>query len=277
MWGVEHYYIQHKIGKKMTTLNQIKYKLISFFENHKQINQVVYSDKFDFAAIRNLTYPAVNIIYTSASVNGKMLSHGFNVLILDLIQPDNSVSEDEIISDTLLMAEDFYAWLWTVPDFVFSRKSSIDLVSDDNGDRVSGVSFLINLDVVRSDNVCIAPLDVIENPVETFIAYWGWVDSVEEVNSLETIQALQGNKTLPINSNVSADYRQNSVPKYLIMAEPITEPVKTKWYGSTLNQGTIGVNEDDLFGTPSTVDGMRVYSTAYKTQQTETTINFIKD
>lgn len=141
----------------MITLNQLKYKLIDFFKNHKQVNEVSYADNFSFAANRQLVYPVVNIEHLEANVQDKKINHSYNIIIGDLIEAANTQSEDEVISDAMQIAEDFFAWLWEQKEFVFIKSANIQKFSDDNGDRVSGITFRVALSIIRSQNICLNP------------------------------------------------------------------------------------------------------------------------
>ncbi|MBN9295384.1 MAG: hypothetical protein J0I41_00165 [Filimonas sp.] len=146
----------------MITLNQIKYKLIDFFKNHKQVNEVSYTDDFSFAANRELIYPVVNIEYLEANVQDKKINHSYNMIIGDLIDAANTQSEDEVISDAMQIAEDFFAWLWEQKEFVFMKNTNIQKFSDDNGGRVSGITFRIALSILRNQNICNTPINFLE-------------------------------------------------------------------------------------------------------------------
>jgi len=110
---------------------------------------------------------------------------------------------------------------------------------------------------------------------ETFIAYWGYVDDPSTLTTSGSITGLQGSGVFNHGADVLADYRSNTVPKFLVMAQPLTEPAKIDWYGSTLNQGQIGNPDTDLFKAPITVGTFDVYITVYPTTQTDTKIKFL--
>lgn len=141
----------------MLTLNNIKHKLLDIFNNHPQLHSVVYSDEFSFSAERNLVYPVANIEYLESSINNKLVIHSFNIKIGDLVHAEKLEFEDEIYSDLLLVAEDLLSLIDEVEGFTLIKTSSIQKFSDENGDRVSGLTFRINLQVVRTQNVCIVP------------------------------------------------------------------------------------------------------------------------
>lgn len=141
----------------MLTLNQIKYKLIEFFNSHAQINQVVYSDDFDFNAERNLNYSLVNIEYLDSNISNRLMNHRFKFVIADLLNTEIEGHSDEIVSDCLQIAEDFFAWLYDQPEWSFNKSSSIQKFADDTSDRTSGVVFIVTLGVIRKQNSCEAP------------------------------------------------------------------------------------------------------------------------
>lgn len=102
--------------------------------------------------------------------------------------------------------------------------------------------------------------------------YWGWKDA--PITTTAEILDLQGSGQVATGANtIIANYTQNSAPKYLIMAEPADQPLKRKWFGTDLNKGDIGTDQD-LFGAPVIIGGYRVYTTAYKTSQTDTVLQF---
>ena len=105
-----------------------------------------------------------------------------------------------------------------------------------------------------------------------FTAYWGWMDELASDPTESEIEAslnhAQFNKTGP----VSANFMANTDPAILWMAEPTTEPAKTKWYADILNNGDIGVGE--LFEAPTTIGAYRFYKTSYETSNTDAPIEF---
>lgn len=107
----------------------------------------------------------------------------------------------------------------------------------------------------------------------TVTAYYGW----KAGSGALTLSQIQAGTAVGITAgaDITADYRANTQPMYLWMAEPSSEPLKTKWYGSVDNNGNIGTDQD-LFGPPAVADGFRFYITEYPTQNAETTIQFRK-
>lgn len=143
----------------MLTLNQIKKLMIDFFNAHKQIKDVKYCDDFDFAADRTLNYPVNNIEYLNSNISNRTINHAFKIVLGDLMNDNIDGIEDEIYSDMLLVAEDFFAWIANQEGFSFNKTSSINKFVDDKGDRVAGIVFTITLAVIRTQNICIIPTD----------------------------------------------------------------------------------------------------------------------
>lgn len=104
--------------------------------------------------------------------------------------------------------------------------------------------------------------------------YWGWKDDITAADNDVEVEALQMSDTFISGTDLTADFTANTDPKILIMAEPKTEPAKTRWFGSIFNQGTIGDPDTDLFGPTFETTSYRVYYTVYLTQQTDTPIQF---
>jgi hypothetical protein len=110
--------------------------------------------------------------------------------------------------------------------------------------------------------------------VPLITAYWGWVADPASINSANAVTSLShGTGSFVTGATITADFRSNTSPLYLWMAEPAAQPLKTKWFGTDLNKGNIGTDQD-LFGAPTTVEGFRVYFTNFPTQQNDTTLQF---
>ncbi|MBC7424973.1 MAG: hypothetical protein H7321_00445 [Bacteroidia bacterium] len=142
----------------MKKLNQLKNILTTWFENHRQISSVYYSDDFDFNAERNINYPVSNIEWMESNVNGKKTTHTYKIILADLLDDNIKGHEDEIFSDMMLIAEDLFAWAQDEEGFEFSKSINIQKFVDDAGDRTAGITFRIQISTVRSQNVCASPM-----------------------------------------------------------------------------------------------------------------------
>lgn len=142
----------------MLTLTQIKQRLIDWFSSHAQINTVVFANDFEFSAERNLVYPVVNLSFIGSRINERMLDYSIKVKIGDLVSEDDTNLQDYVISDSILIAEDFFTFLQYEEGWVFTRSSTIRPLIDNGGDRISGVEFTVIVSVVRSQNTCEKPV-----------------------------------------------------------------------------------------------------------------------
>lgn len=82
--------------------------------------------------------------------------------------------------------------------------------------------------------------------------------TVEEIEAGSLGTGIHGQKTTVLYSNPSDDF--------LWYAEPSSEPLKTRWYNTGLNQAPIGT--DELFDFPTTIGSWRLYVTSYATSFT---------
>jgi hypothetical protein len=113
-----------------------------------------------------------------------------------------------------------------------------------------------------------------DNGIKTAIALYGWVDNIATLSNEVALLTTARAKAYYVKGGViSIDYKPNTVPKILWMAELATEPVKTRYAIATGTSGVIG-DPADLFGVPMIVGNYRLYSTAYLTQQTEAPVQF---
>lgn len=144
----------------MLTLNQIKYILTGWFNNHAQINSTYYCDDFDFNAARTISYPVSNIEYMESNVKDKQTTHTYKIVLADLVDQNIAGHEDEIQSDMLQIAEDLFAWAQYYEGFSFAKSVNIQKFMDDTDDRTSGIVFKIQLTVIRSQNTCQIPTKI---------------------------------------------------------------------------------------------------------------------
>lgn len=143
----------------MLTLNQIKQRLITFFNNHSQINTVIYADDFDFAAYPDIIYKVVHIQAVNSIIRGSEIIHQFKLMIADIEDPNNQGSEDDIFSDCELIANDFLAYFGDddYPDFLMDTNTTYQRFSESNTDRTAGVVFTANVRQTREINPCTIP------------------------------------------------------------------------------------------------------------------------
>lgn len=102
--------------------------------------------------------------------------------------------------------------------------------------------------------------------------FWGW--SAAAPATAGQIQAGQGSDSIVSGSTITANFIPNVAPNVLWMAEPVTEPIKTKWFGDPLNNGAIGNPATDTF-LFTVVGSYRLYYTQFQTLQTLEPLQFL--
>ena len=143
----------------MKTLNQLKTILKDWFNNHAMINSVYYEDDFDFNSERSIDYPVANIEFLSGNINDVEMLYNFKVVIADITKPDDTEMEDNIHSDALQIAEDFFTFLQNYEVGIsFNKISTLNKFTDDTGDRTSGIVFTFTLSTIRPQNRCWTPV-----------------------------------------------------------------------------------------------------------------------
>jgi hypothetical protein len=150
----------NNIYLKMITINKYKQILTGFFKKHLQINTVLFGSKLDLAGNENIIYPVANIQFMDSSVSGNNVIDRFQFTLADLQNPNNNESEIEIINDLTLIAYDLINYLYGDDyEFLFevSNVTSISPFTDDFGDLISGVTFIINIAQQRIINPCSTP------------------------------------------------------------------------------------------------------------------------
>ena len=141
----------------MLTLNQIKKILKDYFNAHALINSVYYMDDFNFNAERSIDYPVANIEYVNSDINIGVMNHNYKIVIADLCELDNAEMEDNIHSDSLQIAEDFFTYLQNYEGLIFKKTSSINHFTEDTGDLAAGIVFTVQLGTIRKQNWCDSP------------------------------------------------------------------------------------------------------------------------
>ncbi|WP_428329052.1 hypothetical protein [Mucilaginibacter sp.] len=143
----------------MLTLNQIKQRFIEFFEGHSQINTVIYADDFDFAAYPDILYKVVHIQPVNSYINGNEIIHQFKLMVADIEDPNFQSSEDDIMSDCELIANDFLAFFGDddYPDFLMDTDTTYQRFSESGTDRTAGVVFTTKVRQTREINPCTIP------------------------------------------------------------------------------------------------------------------------
>ena len=164
-----------------------------------------------------------------------------------------------------------YQWYKNGALITNAINASYSIAGAQAGDNGNYFVTITNLCGIKNSNNATLVVTV---PISHFTGYWGYIDDISTITDLSDIQALQHTSTTLIHGqNQSISFTDNSSPKILVYFEPVAEPLKTKWFGSVLNQGSIG-GDSDLFAVLTSISGWRGYYTHYPTQQTSTPIIF---
>jgi|GEM_PF-4453968 len=158
----------------MLTINQVKLYLIGFFENHLQINTVVYDSDFNFNAEDDLLYKVVQIQpIDPVQVTYNEAVYKFKVVVADIIDPANNDSENDIQSDCISIANDFISYFGDedFQDFFIDKNINIQTFTEKNGDRIAGCVFAFGVRQTRLFNPCSIPLG---NPF-TGVSFSGFI------------------------------------------------------------------------------------------------------
>ena len=91
-------------------------------------------------------------------MNGKLTTHSYNIVLADLYDASLNGHADEIHSDMLLIAEDFFSWAQEQNGFLFNKAANIQKFIDDADDRTAGIVLKFQLATMRSQNVCDIPM-----------------------------------------------------------------------------------------------------------------------
>lgn len=119
-----------------------------------------------------------------------------------------------------------------------------------NGDYVFKVTVTDGDGNTAEDTVKVTVQDAV-------MAYWGWFDT-DPFTGLHTSDSLiwQGSSPILDGANVVADYRTAPSEKFLGMKVTTGQPVKTTWFNTALNNGTI---PDQVFQSMFTANGYDYY------------------
>jgi hypothetical protein len=188
----------------MLTINQISKRFIDFFNNHAQINTVIYADDFDFSAYPDILYRVVHIQSVDTSIKGKEIMNRFKFMIADIENPNNENSENEIWSDTLLIADDFLSFFGDddFEEFILDTDTTIQTFSESGTDRTAGVVFTANVRQVRELNPCAIPVKIDLNGLQPTAVYFGAINNYPDLAVLTALEHTTGlNATLNTGLN----------------------------------------------------------------------------
>lgn len=169
------------------------------------------------------------------------------------------------------------SYLTNNPSAVF--KYSVDggalVLASTNPFTISGLSSAIHTIVVYAvrpdDTICTSDTTTIDMSIQQITARWSY-QNTNTVPSEIAITEFSNTAKFNTGGTLIADYSSFPTSKYLMFAEPATEPEKTKYYISSLDNGTIG-DTGSPWATPIIIGQYRFYITKYPTY-TDTPIQF---
>lgn len=110
---------------------------------------------------QRVIYPMLWLVPLSASIDGKETVVDYDVLILDLVQPDNS-NLQEVLSDTLLIAHDVVALLQgpdiTSGNYMINYPVDCTPLADYSDDATAGWSAKIAFRIQNLKDRCAPPM-----------------------------------------------------------------------------------------------------------------------
>lgn len=95
-------------------------------------------------------------------------------------------------------------------------------------------------------------------PVDKVTVKWGYFSS--DPGDATTV-TLPQSVTITTGNDYTLPTRQVSTPSWVVIEEPSTEPMKTKWYNTALNQGTISSTGTQSWLATVESGGKRYYKT----------------
>lgn len=152
----------------MVNLFTYQQLIYEFAVKHLQVNTVLTGDKKDLTGHRDIMYPLLNIEYLDKQVRGAEDIYRFEIIIADL---SNDQNELIVINDSNMVADDLINYFENVDQFEdleFFSNVSIKPFTDSFGDRVSGVTFAVNMTGFRRACIKTIPFPVVIVPNNAF-------------------------------------------------------------------------------------------------------------
>jgi len=147
----------------MPSLNKIRKDIGDFFNSHYQVHSYFYGSIDDYVAKSDKEYFSVNVEFNSANVSGKYINYQFSITVADLMDLNYPESEHDGVSDCVLIANDFLAYLTSV-DYTYTS-ANMQPFREDMPDITAGIVLGLTLQLPLSSNECAIPMTTItSNP-----------------------------------------------------------------------------------------------------------------
>lgn len=166
----------------MSSWNQIKTDLLTFAKSHKQVSSFGTGDPLLIGTdnVVNLktpdrdriVYPLVFLTVEPSNIASRVLNLNVTLYVMDRVESDRNINaqdadstdfmqdkEDEVISDTLQIAQDFIAYIIDNPDldYQLNENVSVNPFFESRDDLVAGWSASLIFEIPYSRNVCQIP------------------------------------------------------------------------------------------------------------------------
>ena len=104
------------------TLNNVIDTLKCVGEDHKQIKAVTTGDIWDIDLSKNTLFPLFHINLISVDAGKGQLQYNFQLVVADLVEPNEAENEQEVLSDTLSIMLDIIAIFKNVEKLYFHNR-----------------------------------------------------------------------------------------------------------------------------------------------------------
>ena len=94
---------------RFKTLNNVIDTLKCVGEDHKQIKTVTTGDLFDIDLNKNTLFPLLHINLVNVNAGKGQMQYNFQLVVADLVEPNEAENEQEVLSDTLSIMLDIVA------------------------------------------------------------------------------------------------------------------------------------------------------------------------
>ena len=152
----------------MVTYNKILKVFADIASNHKQIKTFTKGDIFEVDQ-KDVTFPHAHLITNPVQITQQELTYQFQLIVMDLVEPNES-NEEEVLSDTLLMIQDFVSMFlngsasaaptMTIDshEYRLNRSVSCQPFTERFDTDVSGWVATLNINVDFKANACEVPI-----------------------------------------------------------------------------------------------------------------------
>lgn len=203
------------------TLNQVLKRIESLALGHRQVRTFRKGLVTDFFTDKKTKYPAVCLQDQGGniSLSGHATTLNYRLFILDLVNvsQETKVNENEVLSDTVSIAQDLLAQMnnGNYDDWKISTDNNLQLVVEAENDMPAGCVIDFSVRIMYEQNICQIPTDITDyTPTDNDMKYVydePYVATGAEGTTL-SIPAIVGKKVLFITRGNAVIYKTSSAP-----------------------------------------------------------------